>query len=768
MGTEIKSQENCENSLRNRKKKEALTQNNVLKSSEKSEVKPQNESKGKVENQQQIESTTKPQIHEERNDKSFRIRLEFDPMSVVLFTLAIITRFFKLSEPRNVVFDELHYGKYVSLYMRNVFFFEKHPPLGKQLIASAAYFAGYNGNNTFSKIGSEYSENVPIFWLRFIPALFGSLLVPVSYNLLLQLKINRWVATLGGLLIVFDNALLTQSRFILMEPMLILFSTSALLFLMRFLDSKYFSINWCLNGLLAGVFYSFSISVKYVGFYSYVLGGILVARHIWLELRDKTFSDLTIAMRIITKGILLVVIPTAIYLGIFHIHLNMLYKAGPHDSVMTSAFQASLEGGLASITHGQPLKVVHGSQITLRHTNGRPCWLHSHAQVYPVKYEDKRGSSHQQQVTCYSFKDVNNWWIVKRPSKVDFSIGDELDMIKDGDEIQLVHGLTSRALNSHDVAAPVSPQSQEVSCYIDYNISMPGQLLWRVEILNKEEEGIHWHAIKSQVRLVHVTTQTALRFTGRQLPQWGYNQHEIAADKNLNHPDTSDQKERERQLLKSEMIPMERTDLSFWQKFRELQSKMFWQSDTVQNHMYSSEPLEWPFLSKGIAYWYQKDTNAQIHLLGNIALWYSTTFSLLFYVAFLVFYLLRRRRQFIDLNDQEWRKFQDAGFTFLLGYLINFLPYFFVERTLFLHNYLPALIYKIYLLCFLIEHIHDILRRSNQNLIIFTYKVLVCSWLIYVFHVFRTFLIVSYGRTRLTTDDVMNLRWRDTWDFIFS
>lgn len=73
----------------------------------------------------------------------------------------------------------------------------------------------------------------------------------------------------------------------------------------------------------------------------------------------------------------------------------------------------------------------------------------------------------------------------------------------------------------------------------------------------------------------------------------------------------SDQKERERQLLKSEMIPMERTDLSFWQKFRELQTKMFWQSDTVQNHMYSSEPLEWPLLSKGIAYWYQKDTNVR-------------------------------------------------------------------------------------------------------------------------------------------------------------
>lgn len=74
----------------------------------------------------------------------------------------------------------------------------------------------------------------------------------------------------------------------------------------------------------------------------------------------------------------------------------------------------------------------------------------------------------------------------------------------------------------------------------------------------------------------------------------------------------SDQKERERQIVKSEMIPTERTDLSFWQKFTELQKKMFWQTDTVQNHMYSSDPLDWPLMSKGIAYWYQKDTNVSI------------------------------------------------------------------------------------------------------------------------------------------------------------
>lgn len=230
-------------------------------------------------------------------------------------------------------------------------------------------------------------------------------------------------------------------------------------------------------------------------------------------------------------------IPIAVYLSVFYLHLKVLHRAGPHDSVMTSAFQASLDGGLASITRGQPLVVVHGSQITLRHTHGRTCWLHSHAAVYPVRYKDQRGSSHQQQVTCYSFKDVNNWWIVKRPERDDLVVGDQPDPIKHGDIVQLVHGITSRALNSHDVAAPMTPQCQEVSCYIDYEIKMAGELLWRVEILNRQTEGDRWHAIKSEIRLIHHTTGAALRFSGKQLPNWGYNQHEVVADREQVHQD---------------------------------------------------------------------------------------------------------------------------------------------------------------------------------------------------------------------------------------
>ena len=226
---------------------------------------------------------------------------------------------------------------------------------------------------------------------------------------------------------------------------------------------------------------------------------------------------------------------------------------------MNHRCQMSLDGGFSSIVKDQPPFVMIGSQITLRHTFGQPpCWLHSHEHVYPIKYPDDRGSSHQQQVTCYAFKDVNNWWIVKvnglyreketfhppywfimlyrvgnydrqDPNTESIPEGTkEARVVQHGDVIQLLHGTSRRALNSHDVAAPLTPENQEVSCYIDYNISMPSQNLWRVELEDQGSSGgggdSRWRAVQSKVRLVHVDTKQTLTATQNVLPDWGFYQ----------------------------------------------------------------------------------------------------------------------------------------------------------------------------------------------------------------------------------------------------
>lgn len=104
-------------------------------------------------------------------------------------------------------FDELHYGKYVSLYMKKTFFFDSHPPLGKQLIALFAYFADYSGEFKFERIGHSYTEEVPLYSLRLFPALCGSVLAPITYKILAEMHISKWASILGGLLIICGMSL---------------------------------------------------------------------------------------------------------------------------------------------------------------------------------------------------------------------------------------------------------------------------------------------------------------------------------------------------------------------------------------------------------------------------------------------------------------------------------------------------------------------------------------------------------------------------------
>merc|ERR1712038_1840807 len=482
--------------------------------------------------------TNVTKIPEETNP--FFINVRIDAMAVLIFVVGVFTRILRLESPNHVVFDEMHYGKYASLYLKNTFFFDSNPPLGKMMIAFAGYLAGFDGKFTFDKIGQEYPNEVPLWALRFIPALCGSLLTPSVYLIMTELGLSYYAGGLAAFMVLFDTALLTQSRFILMESIMMFFGLTALLCVLKFrkISGSPFSKAWFVWLSLSAFFMACAFCVKYIGIYTGFLVTFLLVQDFWRLLPNKALTDRQLLADFSTRVAVLTILPSLLYLSLFSLHFSLLTKAGTHDALMTSQFQASLEGGLGSIIRGQPGVIAHGSQVTLRHTHGKTCWLHSHEHVYPVRYADGRGSSHQQQVSCYTYEDVNNWWIIKRPNREDLAVQEPIDRIQHGDIIQIVHGLTHRALNSHDVAAPVTPQVQEVSCYIDYNISMAAENLWRVDIINRETAGEVWHTINSQVRLVHVNTSAALRFTGKNYPEWGFMQLEVASDRNIQQADT--------------------------------------------------------------------------------------------------------------------------------------------------------------------------------------------------------------------------------------
>ena len=138
----------------------------------------------------------------------FAFQVTVDFMAVMLFIVGLATRVYRLDQPGNVVFDEMHYGKYASLYLKKTFFFDANPPLGKLLIALAGYFYGYDGGSFgFDKIGTPYPEDVPHTIFRLVPAVFGSLLSPSVFLILCELNVTVYAGYLACFMIVFGKSM---------------------------------------------------------------------------------------------------------------------------------------------------------------------------------------------------------------------------------------------------------------------------------------------------------------------------------------------------------------------------------------------------------------------------------------------------------------------------------------------------------------------------------------------------------------------------------
>ncbi|XP_021038443.1 protein O-mannosyl-transferase 1 isoform X2 [Mus caroli] len=702
---------------------------------------------------------------------------------VALTGLGLLTRLWQLSYPRAVVFDEVYYGQYISFYMKRIFFLDDSgPPFGHMLLALGGWLGGFDGNFLWNRIGAEYSSNVPIWSLRLLPALAGALSVPMAYQIVLELHFSHGAAMGAALLMLIENALITQSRLMLLESILIFFNLLAVLSYLKFFNSQThspFSVHWWLWLLLTGVSCSCAVGIKYMGIFTYLLVLGIAAVHTWNLIGDQTLSNMRVLSHLLARIVALLVVPVFLYLLFFYVHLRLLYRSGPHDQIMSSAFQASLEGGLARITQGQPLEVAFGSQVTLKSVSGKPlpCWLHSHKNTYPMIYENGRGSSHQQQVTCYPFKDINNWWIVKDPGRHQLVVNNPPRPVRHGDIVQLVHGMTTRLLNTHDVAAPLSPHSQEVSCYIDYNISMPAQNLWKLDIVNRESKRDTWKTILSEVRFVHVNTSAILKLSGAHLPDWGFRQLEVVGEKSSpgyhesmvwnveehRYGKSHEQKERELELHSPTQLDISR-NLSFMARFSELQWKMLTLKNEDLEHQYSSTPLEWLTLDTNIAYWLHPRTSAQIHLLGNIVIWTSASLATVVYTLFFFWYLLRRRRSICDLPEDAWSHWVLAGALCTGGWALNYLPFFLMERVLFLYHYLPALTFQILLLPIVLQHASDHLCRSQLQRNVFS--ALVVAWYSSACHVSNMLRPLTYGDTPLSPGELRALRWKDSWDIL--
>ncbi|XP_025155751.1 protein O-mannosyl-transferase 2-like isoform X1 [Harpegnathos saltator] len=205
--------------------------------------------------------------------------------SVTICTL--ITRFYKVTEPQHVCWDETHFGKMGNWYINRTFFFDVHPPLGKMLIALSGYMTGYDGKFAFEKPGDKF-ESVNYIGMRIFCTSLGATIVPLSYLITWDLTKSTSASLLAAIFILFDIGLLTLNQYILLDPILLCFMMCATWGMARVasLRNRSFTRPWWLWLSFTGVSLACTISVKFVGLFVVLLVGLYTVYELWQELGD--------------------------------------------------------------------------------------------------------------------------------------------------------------------------------------------------------------------------------------------------------------------------------------------------------------------------------------------------------------------------------------------------------------------------------------------------------------------------------------------------
>ncbi len=245
---------------------------------------------------------------------------------LLLVAIGALVRFWRLFTPDAVVFDEFHYLRYSGHYFTHRYYFDLHPPLAKLLYAGMA--------KLFSVPPGVLLHPSPAPVLRILPALCGTITVALVYIILTQLGASRAVAALGTFAVALDNALVADSRLILLEPLMICFALTgvACFFAAR---ARPGASRWWLyaaSGLASGC----AASVKWTGLSG--LGLILcVWLYDWIRERAQRWLRLLIP-------VMLVALTVAVYLVVFAIHFSLLTRAseGVDDNFVSLQYRETL------------------------------------------------------------------------------------------------------------------------------------------------------------------------------------------------------------------------------------------------------------------------------------------------------------------------------------------------------------------------------------------------------------------------------------------
>ncbi|CAN8103402.1 unnamed protein product [Discula destructiva] len=674
---------------------------------------------------------------------------------LVFTALAFFTRLYKIGISNIVTWDEAHFGKFGSHYLKHEYYFDVHPPLGKLLVGFSGYLAGYNGSFEF-KSGETYPEEVNYTLMRQFNAMFGAICVPMAYWTAKELNLRRPAVWFVTLMVLCENSYTTISRFILLDSMLLAGTVATVLCWAKFhkLQDQSFEPEWFFWLFMTGVSIGCVTSVKLVGLFVTALVGLYTIEDLWNKFGNLKMPAVELGAHLVARVVGLIVLPFLIYMLSFAIHFAVLTNTGPGDAQMSSLFQANLRGTEVGVN--SPLEVAIGSRITIKNMGYGGGLLHSHVQTYPE-------GSNQQQVTCYHHKDANNDWFVY-PNRRDADYDESADprFFGDNDVIRFIHAQTGRNLHSHDIAAPITKADKEVSSYGNLTVGDEKDH-WKVEVVRDvaSNDRTRIRTLTTAFRLKHEVLGCYLRAGNVNLPQWGFRQIEVTCTKDNNPRDTFTHWNVESHV--NEKLPPGdpgQYKSPFIHDFIHLNVAMMTSNNALvpdpdKQDDLASQWWQWPILNVGLRMCGWDDNIVKYFLLGNPFVYWGSTLALGLVGLAVAWYAIRWQRGFKELSEAEIDHFHYAGLYPVIGWFLHYLPFVIMARVTYVHHYYPALYFAILTTGFLADWFLRNRAAAVQTVVYGTMYSVVIG--LYIF-----FLPICWGMTGPNAQ-YSYMRWFEAW-----
>ena len=599
-----------------------------------------------------------------------------------LFVASLATRLYEIGKSPIVVWDEAHFGKFASWYIKGTFYFDVHPPLGKMLVALFLWLFGYDGSFSFDS-GNTYTD-VPIAQARALCSITGALIVPLMYATCRNLRMRREVSCLVASMALFENSFVVISKFLLLDPILLFFTHLAIFFVTR-MSQSITSRKEIRVMFLTGISLGLVASVKWVGLFTYTFAGLFVIRDLYNLLPLFRYNRKAFSTHFLYRVVCLIVVPAAIYMLTFGIHFVVLHKSGPGDAHMTTSFQASLSGH-EELRVSKPVYI--DSFVSIRSQGFGGGLLHAHNHAYET-------GSKQTQVTIYHHRDENNVFQFKLPWTVESSDPSDTNdrfLIQHGMMLRLFHNSTERNLHSHDQAAPISVYDNEVSLYGN-RTNGDHRDHWRILLKN----GPTLFSVKTRFQLQHVELGCYLYSTGNQLPEWGFNQGEIVCKHDSDSRGSYWNIEQVFDDIPDHISPSSFSEdtLSFLDDFVHLNAAMMHANNGLvpklgNRDLLVSTPKQWFWMDKGIRMCNWDSENSKYYMLGNPLTWWTGSLSMILFSVDLFFIVIKHRVNQICISNRT-KRYVGTGLLLFSGWLLHYLPFFLMGRVTYLHHYFPAL-----------------------------------------------------------------------------